>query len=77
MRPEHDTENSFKHTTTEPPEVSSTPPDFNGQIVKYTGEDILKMIVSYNDQFGITRSDALSERINKFQSFLSVTERCD
>ncbi|KAK0421680.1 hypothetical protein EV421DRAFT_1725030, partial [Armillaria borealis] len=55
-------------------EVGSTPPNFNGRIAKYSDEDILKMIVFYNDSFGITRLDALPERISKFRAFLSGYE---
>ncbi|KAK0421839.1 hypothetical protein EV421DRAFT_1914999 [Armillaria borealis] len=69
--PEHVNENSFKDTTTEPPEVGSTPLGFDGQVAMYSDVVILKMIVFYNNHFGITKPDVLSVRINKFQSFLS------
>ncbi|KAK0222223.1 hypothetical protein IW262DRAFT_1553166 [Armillaria fumosa] len=52
------------------PTVGATP-KFDGRIAKYSDEDILKMIIFYNDKFGIALNDNLPERIDKFRSFLS------
>ncbi|KAK0183797.1 hypothetical protein F5146DRAFT_1146989 [Armillaria mellea] len=71
--PTHVKENSLKDATTEP-QVGSIPPEFKGRIGKYSDMDILEMIIFYNNLFGIARSDVLSERINKFRSFLSDCE---
>ncbi|KAK0438554.1 hypothetical protein EV421DRAFT_950689 [Armillaria borealis] len=59
-----------KMPDSDPPNVGSLP-SFNGQIGTYSHLEILKMIIFYNDNFGITWSDSLPERIDKFRSFLS------
>ncbi|KAK0492235.1 hypothetical protein EDD18DRAFT_1183495 [Armillaria luteobubalina] len=51
------------------PTIGATP-KFDSRIAKYSDEDILKMIIFYNDKFGIALSDNLTERIDKFRSFL-------
>ncbi|KAK0477310.1 hypothetical protein IW261DRAFT_1285824, partial [Armillaria novae-zelandiae] len=56
--------------TSPAPSIGSTP-NFDGRIAKYSNEDILKMIIFYNDKFGIVRNDNLPERIDKFHLFLS------
>ncbi|KAK0244651.1 hypothetical protein EDD85DRAFT_207048 [Armillaria nabsnona] len=58
----------------EPPlNVGSLPRQnsFKGQIGTYSHLEILKMIIFYNDNFGITHFDLLPVRIDKFRSFLS------
>ncbi|PBK95851.1 hypothetical protein ARMGADRAFT_1142229 [Armillaria gallica] len=57
----------------DPPKVGSLPchESFNGQIMTYSHSKIREMIIFYNDNFGIICTDSLSERIDKFRSFLS------
>ncbi|KAK0476562.1 hypothetical protein EDD18DRAFT_1366165 [Armillaria luteobubalina] len=52
------------------PTVGATPRQWDGWIAKYTNKDILKMIIFYNNNFGIALEDNLTQRIDKFRSFL-------
>ncbi|KAK0222224.1 hypothetical protein IW262DRAFT_968661 [Armillaria fumosa] len=52
------------------PLVGSTPDwELKDNFEMYSNEDILKMIIFYNDNVGIAFKDALSERIHKFRFF--------
>ncbi|KAF9038841.1 hypothetical protein BDZ89DRAFT_982253 [Hymenopellis radicata] len=53
------------------PRVGETPPQFQGGLASYTNAEILRMIVFYNDDFGIVLNDSLAMRIDKFRSYLS------
>ncbi len=60
-----------EHTVNDTPasEVGSTPPGFVGQIAMYSDEDILKMTVFYNNQFGITKPDCIVGEDQQIQVF--------
>ncbi|KAK0222226.1 hypothetical protein IW262DRAFT_1553180 [Armillaria fumosa] len=51
--------------------IGSLPLNFNGQIPMYSDEQILTMIIFYNENFGIGPADSLPVRIAKFTSYLS------
>ncbi|KAF8870938.1 hypothetical protein CPB85DRAFT_1353299 [Mucidula mucida] len=53
------------------PRVGETPPQFQGGLASYSNAEILRMIVFYNDDFGIVLNDSLAMRIDKFRSYLS------
>ena len=55
----------------EPAEIGSTPPNFDAAIDRYQQIDILRMVVFYNENFGITAQDHLEDRIAKFRRFLT------
>jgi hypothetical protein len=55
----------------DPAEIGSTPPNFNPKVEHYQHIDILEMVVFYNESFGITAGDTLSNRIMKFKRFLT------
>jgi len=47
------------------------PPQFDPRVEAYWHLDILKMIVFYDDNFGIVAQDDLLERMLKFRAFLA------
>ena len=51
--------------------VGSVPPNFNPNIEAYKHLDICKLVVFYNETFGILPQDDLPARIKKFRRFLS------
>ncbi|KAF8868333.1 hypothetical protein CPB85DRAFT_1448446 [Mucidula mucida] len=53
------------------PRVGETPPQFQGGLASYSNAEILRMIIFYNDDFGIVLNDSLAMRIDKFRSYLS------
>jgi hypothetical protein len=55
----------------EPAEIGSTPPNFNAKVDRYQQIDILRMVVFYNENFGIAAQDNLEDRIAKFRRFLT------
>jgi hypothetical protein len=54
------------------PAIGSTPPAFNRHIANYQHGDIVKMIVFYNDDFGILVGDLVGTRVDKFRYFLTT-----
>ncbi len=61
--------NNLFPASREPAEIGSTPPNFNAKIDCYQ-IDILRMVVFYNENFGIAAQDNLEDRITKFRGFL-------
>ncbi len=55
----------------EPAEIGSTPLNFNAAVDRYRQIDILRMVVFYNENFGIAAQDNLEHRIAKFRRFLT------
>ena len=51
--------------------VGSTPPNFNPLLESYHHLDILRMVVFYNEDFGIQPQDSLFTRNGKFCQFLT------
>ena len=51
--------------------IGETPPDFEPNHFGYSHLDILRLIVFYNDTFGIVPEDDLAGRKHKFFVFLS------
>ena len=51
--------------------TGSIPPQFDPRVEAYGHLDILKMIVFYDDNFGIVAQDDLVERMLKFRAFLA------
>ena len=54
------------------PAIGSTPHEFNGHIANYLHGDIVRMIVFYNDDFGILVEDLVGTRLDKFRYFLTT-----
>jgi len=54
-----------------PPLIGSTPANFNPKIDGYRHLDILRMMVFYNETFGIGVQDDLPTRAEKFRMFLT------
>jgi hypothetical protein len=52
------------------PAVGTTPPNFIADLHTYHHNDILDLIVFYNDDFGIVQTDTASSRIESFRRFL-------
>ncbi|KAF8076856.1 hypothetical protein FPV67DRAFT_1472901 [Lyophyllum atratum] len=52
-------------------EVGDVPPNFKTRIDEHTGDEILELIVFYNDDFGILPGDGIATRHKKLRSFLS------
>ena len=52
------------------PNVGDIPPAFNANIFEYRHQDILRLIIFYNDDFGIIPGDGIPLRIQKFRHFL-------
>ena len=50
--------------------VGDIPPAFNANIFEYRHQDILRLIIFYNDDFGIVPGDGIPLRIQKFRHFL-------
>lgn len=55
-----------------PPQIGSTPPNFNPSLERLQHIDILKLIFFYNEDFGIVQGDVVEDRINKFRAFLTA-----
>ncbi len=51
--------------------IGETPPDFQPKLDDYGHIDILRMIVFYNETFGILPQDNLGDRTDKFRRFLT------
>jgi hypothetical protein len=51
-------------------DIGTTPPNFFDDIGNYQDIDLINLIVFYNDDFGITNADELSDRKNKLRAFL-------
>ncbi len=51
--------------------IGSTPPNFSPDTEGYHHLDICKLMVFYNDTFGIVLQDNLITRIQKFRRYLS------
>ncbi len=49
--------------------MGETPPQFQGGLASYSIAEILRMIVFYNDDFGIVLNDSLAMQIDKFRSY--------
>jgi hypothetical protein len=52
------------------PAVGTTPPNFNADFTTYRHDDILHLIIFYNDDFGIVQADTLPSRVESFRRFL-------
>ncbi|TDL22525.1 hypothetical protein BD410DRAFT_839606 [Rickenella mellea] len=52
--------------------VGAFPPAFNGDPTSYTHQEIINLIVFYNDAFGIVVGDVLTTRRNKLREWMSV-----
>lgn len=50
--------------------VGTVPPQFNPDVDSYQHVDILRLIVFYNDDFGIQAGDQLPERKRKIRNWL-------
>ncbi|PBK67145.1 hypothetical protein ARMSODRAFT_320394 [Armillaria solidipes] len=68
VRPDNIAEDALASETAS---IGTLPQGFKGQISKYSGMEILEMIIFYNDNFKIVRGDDLPVRIDKFRSYLS------
>jgi len=53
------------------PLLGDIPPNFNPNLPSYTHDDILQLIIFYNDDFGIVQADRIPSRIDSFRRFLS------
>ena len=53
------------------PPLGALPPNFNHHITCYDHSNILKLIIFYNEDFGIVQGDTVPIRIEKFCLFLS------
>ena len=51
--------------------LGSSPPNFNASIDSYGHLDILKLVVFYNDAFGIVQTDPVYERKMKIRNSFS------
>ncbi|KAF8062557.1 hypothetical protein FPV67DRAFT_1673028 [Lyophyllum atratum] len=56
----------------QPAAIGDVPAAFNPRIADYTRDDIVNLIVFYNDDFGILPDDSEGTRREKFRSFLSM-----
>ncbi|KAF8274531.1 hypothetical protein EI94DRAFT_1561825 [Lactarius quietus] len=52
------------------PQVGSMPQFFNANYNNYTRADIVRLVIFYNDSFGIVHGDTLAQCISKFDRFL-------
>jgi hypothetical protein len=52
--------------------LGSVPQNFNSNPSSYTHQEILNMIIFYNDRFGIVAGDDIATRRNKFREWLST-----
>ncbi|RDB24606.1 hypothetical protein Hypma_008212 [Hypsizygus marmoreus] len=52
------------------PALNTLPPNFDGAFWEYQHEDILALMVFYNEDFSILPVDDLASRINKIRAFL-------
>ncbi len=52
-------------------EIGSTPPDFYPYVEVYNNVTILKMMVFYNENFGIIPGDDYKIRVSKFHHFFA------
>ena len=50
--------------------IGDLPPDFEADIHGYRHDDILRLIIFYNDDFAIIPGDVVHIRIQKFRRFL-------
>ena len=53
------------------PAVGDIPPNFNHNLPSYNHTDILRLIIFYNDDFGIVQGDTVPSQIDSFRRFLS------
>jgi len=53
------------------PLLGDIPPNFNHNLTSYNHGDILRLIIFYNDDFGIVQADTIPSRIDSFRRFLS------
>jgi len=53
------------------PLLGDIPPNFNHNLPSYNHNDILRLIIFYNDDFGMVQGDTLPSRIDSFRRFLS------
>jgi hypothetical protein len=51
-------------------ETGSTPPNWNPQVIAYRDSDILRLVIFYNDDFGIVAGDTLATMREKIVSWL-------
>jgi hypothetical protein len=52
------------------PPVGTVPPNFSRNFAMYARADIIRLIIFYNDDFGIVVGDTLQISIDKFHKFL-------
>jgi hypothetical protein len=52
--------------------LGSVPQNFNGNPSSYTHQEILNMVIFYNDNFHILPGDDIATRHNKFREWLSI-----
>jgi len=53
------------------PLLGDIPPNFNHNITSYNHNEILRLIIFYNNDFGILQGDTVPSRIDRFRRFLS------
>ena len=53
-------------------DIGSTPQNLQRVLSTYTGLDILRMAVHYNEDFGIVGDDLVQARIDKSRAFLTT-----
>ena len=51
--------------------IGDLPPNFNPKVEGYKHIDILRLIVFYNENFGIVAADTIANRNSKFRRFLT------
>lgn len=51
--------------------IGQTPPNFQPKLDSYNHIDVLRMVVFYNETFGIIPQDGLGDRIDKFRRYLT------
>ena len=55
----------------QPAPIGSVPPYFNINVASYTAKEIAKLILFYNEDFGIVENDDEAVRRSKLIMFLS------
>ena len=56
-------------------EVGDVPDQWDSDIGAYTHAQVLKLVVFYNDDFGINEGDLLTVKRNKLRNWLTGDER--
>ena len=55
-----------------PPKIGSTPPNFITLDIPYERPDIIRLIIFYNNAFGVVKEDEISLCVLKFYRFLTT-----